>query len=154
MSIFDKKKQPQSAPNYLNFSTRAEAFNYMLNYMLNDKCVDPMEAAEKANEFAEIFSANMGIPLKKEPKLEGVDKYISMAEKIGGYIENHPKVVEYGLPVATFVVGLFTGKKVEEASDDKFNWQQPVYSQQQSNNCDGELKTTENCNKIDFDKID
>ena len=70
-----------------------------------------MEAAQKANEFADIFAKNMGIPLKIEPEPQGVDKYLSMATKIANYIEEHPKVVEYGVPALTFVAGLFTGKK-------------------------------------------
>lgn len=53
----------------------------------------------------------MGIPLKIEPEPQGVDKYLSMATKIANYIEEHPKVVEYGVPALTFVAGLFTGKK-------------------------------------------
>lgn len=112
MTFFQQKKTPD-----LHFTTRAEAFNYMLAYMMEEKKADPLEAAKQANEFAEIFAKNMGIPLKIEPDLKGVDKYISAAEKIGNYIETHPKVVEYGIPAITFIAGLFTGKKVEDYQD-------------------------------------
>lgn len=98
----------------LEFKSRAEAFNYMLSYLITNKNLEPMEAAKQANEFAEIFANNMGIPLKPEPELKGVDKYLSNAEKIANYIEQHPKVVEYGIPLFTFIAGLFTGKKVEQ----------------------------------------
>lgn len=101
----------------MKFSTRSEAFSYMLMYMIEEKHADPLEAAQKANEFADIFAQNMGIPLKQEPELKGVDKYLSMATKIANYIEEHPKVVEYGIPAVTFVAGLFTGKKVEQIAD-------------------------------------
>lgn len=100
----------------LRFATRTEAFGYMLAYM-TEKDVDPLEAAQKANEFADIFAKNMGIPLKPEPELKGVDKYLSMATKIANYIEAHPKLVEYGIPAITFVTGLFTGKKVEQLAE-------------------------------------
>lgn len=46
--LFDKNS---NVPINLNFNTRAEAFTYMLNYMLNVEKVTPMEAAEKANQF-------------------------------------------------------------------------------------------------------
>ena len=97
-----------------------------------------MEAAKQANEFAEIFATNMGIPIKLEPEPKGVDKYISMAEKIGNYIEQHPKVVEYGIPALTFVAGLFTGKKVEQIEDKH----------------DGQMPPPPANEQIDFDKID
>lgn len=106
--------------------------------MTEEKHADPLEAAQKANEFADIFAKNMGIPLKIEPEPQGVDKYLSMATKIANYIEEHPKVVEYGVPALTFVAGLFTGKKVEQANDNMYG-QRPVPPQPQE--------------EIDFDKI-
>lgn len=57
MSIFYKK------PKELKFSTRAEAFNYMLSFLVEEKNVPPLDAAKQANEFAEIFATNMGLPL-------------------------------------------------------------------------------------------
>lgn len=124
----------------MNFTTRAEAFSYMLVYMTGEKHADPLEAAQKANEFADIFAKNMGIPLKTEPEPEGVDKYLSMATKIANYIEEHPKVIEYGIPAATFVAGLFTGKKAEQISD--------------NNMFSGPQKTQQTHHEdIDFDKI-
>ena len=100
--------------------------------------LDTLEAAQKANEFADIFARNMGIPLKIEPEPQGVDKYLSMATKIANYIEEHPKVVEYGVPALTFVAGLFTGKKVEQVNDNMYG-QRSAPSQPQE--------------EIDFDKI-
>lgn len=86
----------------------------MLSYLVDEKNVDPLEAAKQANEFAEIFAKNMGIPLVVEPEKKGIDKYLSMADKIGKYIQENPKVIEYGVPAITFIVGLFTGKKAEQ----------------------------------------
>lgn len=118
MGIFQNKSDKKIP---MDFHSRSEAFTYMLGYLINDKKLDPMEAAKQANEFAEIFATNMGIPNKIEPELRGVDKYISMAEKIGNYLEQHPKVIEYSIPALTFLVGLFTGKKVEDDSSNHFN---------------------------------
>lgn len=121
MGLLPQKKTPPE----MRFSTRAEAFSYMLVYMTEERNADPLEAAQKANEFADIFAQNMGIPLKQEPELKGVDKYLSMATKIANYIEEHPKLVEYGIPAVTFVAGLFTGKKVEQAVDNNAPPAQP-----------------------------
>lgn len=113
ISMFQQKK-PQDE---LKFATKSEAFSYMLMYMIEEKHADPLEAAQRANEFADIFAKNMGIPVNVEPEQKGVDRYLSMATKIANYIEEHPKVVEYGIPALTFVAGLFTGKKVEQSTD-------------------------------------
>ena len=70
ISMFQTKRSQQE----LKFSTRSEAFSYMLMYLVDEKHVEPLEAAQKANEFADIFSKNMGIPLKNEPEPQGVDR--------------------------------------------------------------------------------
>lgn len=126
INIFQKKSSSNPLENR-TFSSRSEAFSVMLKYLIEDKEMEPMEAVKQANEFAEIFAKNMGIPDKVEPELKGVDKYISMAEKIGNYLEQHPKVIEYSIPALTFLVGLVTGKKAEQydtnnhQTDDKIN---------------------------------
>lgn len=130
MGLFDRQQQQPR----LDFTTRADAFSYMLKYLMDEKKMEPMEAAKQANEFAEIFATNMGIPLKTEPEPEGVDKYISIAEKIGNYVDAHPKVVEVGLGLATFVAGLFTGKEEEKVTESTQTTAQPK-------------------EKIDFDKL-
>lgn len=117
MAIFQSNKPMPE----LHFNTRADAFNYMLLYLTSEKRTDPLDAAKQADEFADIFAKNMGLPLKTEPEPQGVDKYLSMATKIADYIEEHPKVVEYGVPALTFIAGLFTGKKVEQITDDGHN---------------------------------
>ena len=95
----------------MQFSSRAEAFAYMLKYQLEEKKADPMEAAEKAGQFADIFSTNIGLPGKIEPQPQGLDKYLQMADKMVCYCDEHPRVLEFLSGAATFAVGLFTGKK-------------------------------------------
>lgn len=133
MGIFSKKEAVK-----IDFSTRSEAFGYMFSYMIEEKKLDHFEAAKKANEFAEIFASNMGVPLKPEEKLEGVDKYLSIAEKIGNYLDTHPKIIDYGIPVATFIAGLITERKIDTSGG--------VNHQNINNEIDRE--------PIDFDKID
>lgn len=98
----------------LQFSSRGEAFAYMLKWQLEEKKADPMEAAEKANQFADIFAANTGVPGKVEPEPKGIDKYMQLADKVVCYCDEHPKVVDYVTGAATFLVGLVLGKKEEQ----------------------------------------
>lgn len=116
----------------MSFNTRAEAFAYMLNYQLNEKKVDPLEAAKRANEFADIFAVNMGIPTNMEPPPQGVEKVIKSVDKVMCYCEEHPKVVDYLVGAVTFAAGLVTQKTLDNST--------PLPQQQEE--------------KIDFDKID
>ena len=109
-SMFSKKEEART----MTFSTRAEAFAYMLSYQLNEKKAEPMEAAKRANEFAEIFAQNMGIPTNVEPPPQGVEKVIKSVDKVMCYCEEHPKVVDYLVGAVTFAAGLFTQKAVNE----------------------------------------
>lgn len=95
----------------MQFTTRAEAFAYMLKYQLEEKRAEPMVAAEKANEFADIFAKNLGVP---DVPVKGVDKYMQMANKVVCYCEEHPKILEYAAGAATFLVGAIVGKKSEQ----------------------------------------
>lgn len=107
----DKKEKPD-----LRFSTRAEAFAYMLAFQL-DKGKEPMEAAKQANEFADIFAVNMGIPTNKEPQPEGIDKYLVSINKVVCYCEEHPKILDFITGAVTFAAGTFFGKKIDEKAE-------------------------------------
>lgn len=115
MSIFSYTKKKTSLGT-TNFRSREEAFSAMLAYLIEEKGLEPMDAARQANEFAEIFATNMGIPTKIEPQKEGVEKYLDMADKISIYIDKHPKLVDVAVPAFTFLVGLITGNKTEQCS--------------------------------------
>lgn len=107
----DKKEKPD-----LRFSTRAEAFAYMLAFQL-DKGKEPMEAAKQANEFADIFAVNIGIPTNKEPQPEGIDKYLVSINKVVCYCEEHPKILNFITGAVTFAAGTFFGKKIDEKAE-------------------------------------
>lgn len=107
MGWFDKKEVPR-------FSSRQDAFAYMLSIQL-ERGKEPMEAAKQADEFADIFAKNMGLP--EEPAKEGVDKYIAMVDKVACYCEQHPRALDFITGALTFVVGAFAGKKIEQASE-------------------------------------
>ena len=106
MSIFPKAKA-ELPP----IKTRADAFAYMLTEQLNIGA-EPMEAAKRADEFANIFAKNMGLP--DQPSPEGVEKYLHMAEKAADYCDRHPKVVEFITGALTATVGIFAGNKLSK----------------------------------------
>lgn len=87
----------------------------MLAFQL-EKGKDPMEAAKAANEFADIFAVNMGIPTKTEPEPEGVDRYLVSINKVVNYCEEHPKVTEFLTGALTFAVGAFFGNKAGQVA--------------------------------------
>jgi hypothetical protein len=99
-------KEKVSMPN---FSTRAEAFAYMLQLQLADG-VEPMAASKKADEFAEVFARNMQLPEYVEPEPQGLDKALATIDKVSEWIDAHPKAVELVVPTITFIAGLFTAK--------------------------------------------
>lgn len=101
-------KKPSDA---VKFTTRAEAFAYMLAYQM-ERHADPMEAAKCAGEFAEIYASNMGLPDKVAPPPEGVDKYLQQIDKISYYCEQHPKTVDVLIGAASFLGGLVTARAV------------------------------------------
>lgn len=105
-------KKPVQVPT---FTTRGEAFAYMLQAQLSDG-IDPMTSAQRANEFADIFAKNMNLPEKVEPKPKGVDGILATIDKVSVWVDAHPKVVDMIVPTVTFIAGLFTAKAVEPSS--------------------------------------
>lgn len=109
MSVFSYKKKSFET----NFRSREEAFSAMLAYLIEDEKMQPMEAAKQANEFAEIFAVNMGLPTKTEPEKKGYDKVMYYMKETTTFIKENPQVVEYLIPTVTFIAGLFTGNKTQ-----------------------------------------
>jgi hypothetical protein len=97
------------------FSSRADAFAYMLALRLDDGC-DPMEAARQAGEYADIYARNMGLPDRKEAPAEGIDKYIRDLDKITSYCDAHPKMVDLLLGAVSFIGGYLTGNRAAPPS--------------------------------------
>ena len=73
-----------------------------------------MQAAKEANQFAEIFAVNMGLPTTVEPERKGYDKVMYYVKETVTMVKENPEIVNFLIPAATFVAGLFTGKKVEQ----------------------------------------
>lgn len=96
------------------FQSRAEAFAYMLGVRLNDGR-DAMEAAREAGEFADIYATNMGLPATPVKPAEGLDKYLADIDKITAYCDQHPKMVDLLLGAVSFIGGVLTAKKLDNA---------------------------------------
>lgn len=109
--MFNTKKAAE--PKLLQFTTRAEAFTYMLS-ILTEKGIDPMEAAEQAGRFAEIYGQNLGLPARQELPPEGIDKYLVQIDKLAVYCESHPKVVDLLIGAASFLSGLLVAGKGQQ----------------------------------------
>ena len=107
--MFGDKKETPPMPR---FATRAEAFAYMLSYQL-ERGRDPMEAAQRAGEFADLFATNLGLPATAEPPPQGIDKYLTGIDKVVCYCEQHPKVIEFVTGAATFAIGAIFGRKTD-----------------------------------------
>ena len=112
MSVFSYKKKSFET----NFRSREEAFSAMLAYLIEEEKKEPMEAAKQANEFAEIFAVNMGLPRKVEPEKKGYDKVMYYMKETTNFVKENPQVVEYLIPAVTFIAGLFTGNKNSQQS--------------------------------------
>lgn len=123
MSVFTYRKKTIET----NFSSRSEAFNSMLAYLIEEKKMDPMQAAKEANEFAEIFAVNMGLPTKVDPERKGYDKVMYYVKETVTMVKENPEIVNYLIPAVTFVAGLFTGKKTEQVLEN--HEEQPVVNE-------------------------
>lgn len=109
MRLFGGEKEGCSPP-LPQFRDRGEAFAYMLSSRIAQG-VEPLQAAKEADEFANIFAANTGLPERRTPQPEGIDKYIEGFNKCCRCIEEHPKLVELAVPLLSFVAGFFVKKE-------------------------------------------
>lgn len=134
MSVFSYKKRSFDT----NFKSREEAFSAMLAYLIEEEKKQPMEAAKQANEFAEIFAINMGLPIKIEPEKKGYDKVMYYVKETTNFVKENPQVIEYLVPAVTFIAGLFTGNKTSQ--------QNATYQSQ-------DQQSEQPQEPIDFDKI-
>lgn len=115
MGLFDTKKNPLELQG---FRTRRDAFSAMLQYLINEKSIEPMEAAKQADEFANLFAKNMGLPERIESPKTGIDLWLANLEKASAWAEKNPKIIEIGKPILTgafsALLGAFAGAKINQ----------------------------------------
>lgn len=87
MGLFCEKRQVPT------FTSRAQAFDYLFADLV-DKGVDMMEAAEKANKFADIITANKGLPPTPPKPQNGIEKAVGYVRQIAVIKQEYPEVWE------------------------------------------------------------
>lgn len=112
MGLFSNKQA--EIPPLPQFRDRGEAFSYMLSSRIAQG-VEPLQAAKDADEFANIYALNAGLPEKQVPPPEGIDKYIDGFNKCCRCIEEHPRLVELAIPVLSFIAGIFVKKETTQS---------------------------------------
>lgn len=101
--------------NIPTFTSRAQAFDYMFA-SLCEKSIDIMEAAEKANAFADIVAKNRALP--DAPK-NLVARCMDMLKEVSTIKKEYPEAWEIVGGVLSGVVGLVAGAKVVESEEEK-----------------------------------
>ena len=96
------------------FKSRAEAFDYMFA-ALCEKDMDIMEAAQKAEAFAEIVAKNRALP--EVPK-NFVGQCMDVLKQVSQVKKEYPEAWEIVGGILGGVVGLIAGTKAAEASAD------------------------------------
>lgn len=97
------------------FKSRAEAFDYMFA-TLCEKGMDVMEAAEKAEAFAEIVAKNRALP--EAPK-NFIGQCMDMLREVSTIKKEYPEAWEIVGGVLSGVVGLVAGTKVVEEQEER-----------------------------------
>lgn len=92
------------------FKNRAEAFNYMFAE-LYENGADPINAAERANSFADIVATNMCLPSEPEKPKSMVEKGINMVKQVAVIKKEYPEVWDIMVGAIGGVIGAFVGNK-------------------------------------------
>lgn len=90
------------------FNSRAQAFDYMLSALI-EKGEDMMEAAQKAEQFAQIVCRNRALP--DIPKTF-VQKCVGTLKEVSDLKKDYPEMWEIVSGVLGGVVGVLAGSKV------------------------------------------
>lgn len=97
------------------FKSRAEAFDYMLAALI-EKGEDMMEAAEKAEQFAQIVCRNRALP--DVPKTF-VQQCVGMIKEVSELKRDYPDMWEIVSGVLGGVVGVLAGSKVASEQNEE-----------------------------------
>lgn len=98
------------------FKNRAEAFNYMFAE-LYENGADPLNAAERANSFADIVATNLGLPKEPEKPQSMVEKTITIVKQVAVVKKEYPEVWDLIVGAIGGVIGAVTGVKAVESAE-------------------------------------
>ena len=97
------------------FKSRAEAFDYMFTTLCTNG-EDMMEAAKKAEQFAEIIGKNRELPQVPKKFLEQCMDFMKQVSEVK---RDYPEMWDIAGGILGGVVGLFAGAKTAEAVDER-----------------------------------
>ena len=98
------------------FKSRAEAFNYMFAE-LYENGADPINAAERANSFADIISSNLGLPNEPEKPKSMIEQGVNMVKQVVVIKKEYPEVWDLIVGAIGGVIGAFAGNKAANDED-------------------------------------
>lgn len=98
------------------FKSRAEAFNYMFAE-LYENGADPLNAAERANSFADIVATNLGLPADPEKPQSMVEKTITIVKQVAVIKKDYPEVWDLVVGAIGGVIGAVAGVKATEPAE-------------------------------------
>ena len=98
------------------FKSRAEAFNYMFAE-LYENGADPLNAAERANSFADIVATNLGLPKEPEKPQSMVEKTITIVKQVSVIKKDYPEVWDLVVGAIGGVIGAVAGVKAVEPAE-------------------------------------
>ena len=98
------------------FKSRAEAFNYMFAE-LYENGADPLNAAERANSFADIVATNLGLPKEPEKPQSMVEKTITIVKQVAVVKKEYPEVWDLVAGAIGGLIGAFTGVKAAQPEE-------------------------------------
>lgn len=92
------------------FKSRSEAFNFMFTE-LYENGADPINAAERANSFADIVTKNLGLPSEPEKPQGMIEKGIGVVKQIVVIKKEYPEIWDLVVGGLAGLVGAFAGTK-------------------------------------------
>lgn len=92
------------------FKSRAEAFNYMFAE-LYENGADPINAAERANSFADIISSNLCLPKEPEKPKTFIEQGVNMVKQVVVIKKEYPEVWGFLVGALGGVIGAVAGTK-------------------------------------------
>ena len=113
--MFDKNKI--QVPN---FNSRSEAFDYMFTRMC-EKGADLMDAAERANSFADIIAKNKSLPDAPAAPKGVIETGLGYLKEIVVIKNEYPEVWDLAAGAIGGLIGAFAGAKTaqEDHHDDR-----------------------------------
>lgn len=111
------KNNTQQVPN---FTSRSEAFDYMFTQMC-EKGADLMDAAERANSFADIIAKNKSLPDAPAAPKSVIETGIGYLKQIVVIKNEYPEVWDLAAGALGGLIGAFAGNKAaqEDTQDDR-----------------------------------